>query len=197
MFEGVILTLEIFLAALLALLGYRMVVLTRTQAVAAEASPEPVPAPGSSPGPDQLLFTPRTTAFKAGTPTGGTELISRLCIIFSLQERDCREQGLHLATAQQQVRRYALAWLYGASCELCLPAMRHSSELKAMVAQIASKKLEMGEVSARQALETLTTSDVMLACFRNGLEGAQHWGRYRFVKTGNGIYSSITSNAFL
>ncbi len=197
MFDGVILITEIFLAALLGLLGFRMVSLAREQAQVAESGVGPVPVL-EVPKADRQLFTPRAgTRPAAKAPAKGSELVGRLCIIFSLQERDCREQGLDLASAPHKVRLYALAWLFGAASELCVPALRNSNELKSMVAQIAGKKLGIGEMSALQALETLTVSDVMLACFRHGLEGAEHWSRCRYVKGDNGIYTAITSNAFL
>jgi hypothetical protein len=197
MFDGVILITEIFLAALLGLLGFRMVSLARGQAEVAETGAGSVAIP-DAPKAERQLFTPRARVRPAAkAPAKGSELVGRLCIIFSLQERDCREQGLDLGHAPDKVRFYALAWLFGAASELCVPAMRNSNELKAMVAQIAGKKLRIGEMSALQALETLTTSDVMLACFRHGLEGAEHWSRCRYVKGDNGIYTAITSNAFL
>lgn len=197
MFDGVILITELFLVALLGLLGYRMVSLARQQVQPSEGLAGAVAIP-QPPRAERQLFTPRAGHRPVvRSPARGSELVGRLCIIFSLQERDCREHGLDLASAPLKVRLYSLCWLYGAASELCVPALRNSNELKTMVAQIARKKLGIGEVSAHQALATMTESDVMLACFRHGLEGAEHWGRCRFVRSDNGIYTAITSNAFL
>lgn len=195
MLEGAVVTAKFGVAGLLVLLGYRMT--TQASLLATYATPAPHLDESDAP------VAPRrngrsSVSYRAGSANGsGSELITPLCILYSLQERDCREQGLDLSLAPANVRRYVLAWLYGAACELVQPAVRHTPELKNVVAQLASRKLGLGGMAGEQALETLTDCSVMLACFRHGIEGAAHWSRCRYVPGANSVYNALTTNAFL
>ncbi|MDF0750208.1 hypothetical protein NLU14_08185 [Marinobacter sp. 71-i] len=124
-------------------------------------------------------------------------LITQLHILISLQVRDCREQGLEIETAPQAVREYAVAWLYGAACALCDKPQRHSGALINLVSQLASRKTGIRQPEAVQALSTLTGNATLLACFRNGVSGAEHWSGHRYVPQENSLYVAVTSNAFI
>lgn len=186
--DGLIHAVQAGLLALLFLLTFRMVTLVRSEPQAAghptydhpARASQPVPAPQSSKG-----------------TSDRTELITQLHILAGLQERDCRVKGLALASAPEAVRAYATAWLYGAACALCGRDARHSERLAATVAQIISRKTGIRQTEALQAIATLTSSAVLLACYRSGLEGAEFWRYNHFVPPTSSLYEAITSNAFI
>lgn len=126
-----------------------------------------------------------------------TELITQLHIMACLQERDCRERGLDLATAPESVKIYCIAWLYGAACQLGGRTFRHTEALARLVAELGGRKLHLDSFKAEQAIATLTGCSTKLACFRNGLEGADCWQTRRHVPARNGLYEVITGNAFI
>lgn len=126
-----------------------------------------------------------------------TELITQLHIMACLQERDCRERGLDLASAPEGVKIYGIAWLYGAACQLGGRTFRHTEALTQLVAELGGRRLHLDSLKAEQAIATLTGCSTKLACFRNGLEGAGHWLTRRHVPAGNGLYEVITGNAFI
>ncbi|WP_239985812.1 hypothetical protein [Marinobacter salexigens] len=129
--------------------------------------------------------------------TDRTELLTHLHILAGLQERDCRISELQLSEAPAAVRAYAVAWLYGAGCALCDQPERHSEALASLVAQIASRKIGIRQSEAIQAISTLTSCGVLLACFRAGLEGAEFWQSHQYVQPESSLYSAITANALI
>ncbi len=198
MTNSLILLIEVGLLALLLLLAFRMLTLVRsdpfvpaTPAAAAEFSSQPLPLQPTS-------TKPVDTGHRAanGAPDK-CELITQLHILLSIQERDCREKGLELATAPNAVKEYVAAWLYGAACAVCDKSQRHSGAMLDVVSQLASRKTGLRQPEAVQALSTLTGSATLLACFRYGVEGAEYWSEHRYVPQANSLYSAITSNAFI
>ena len=186
--SGLILLTQAGLLALLFLLAFRVSALVRTEPMAAGH-----PAPTTS-------F--RERAHEVARPSAAaapdrTELITQLHILAGLQERDCRVRGLDLATAPEAVRGYAAAWLYGAACALCDRQARHTDRLAATVAHIISRKTGNRQTEALQAIATLTSSTVLLACYRSGLEGAEFWRYSHYVPPTSSLYEAITSNAFI
>ncbi|MBJ6137863.1 hypothetical protein [Marinobacter litoralis] len=125
------------------------------------------------------------------------DLCSKLHILAGLQERDCQLKGLALAEAPPAVRAYATAWLYGASCSLCPKPARHTDGLIAIVAGIASRKTGMRQSEAMQTIATLTSSNILLACYRAGLDGAKFWEDHHHVTASSSLYEAVTSNAFI
>lgn len=198
MTTSIVLLIELGLIALLLLLAFRMLTLVRndpfipaTSTVYAElATQAPAPQPVS----------PRVVGSGRGSASHGVdkcELITRLHILLSIQERDCREQGLELDTAPHAVKEYVAAWLYGAACSLCDKSQRHSGSLVSLVSQFTSRKTGLRQPEAVQALSTLTGSATLLACFRYGVEGAEYWSEHRHVPKACSLYDAITSNAFI
>lgn len=189
MVNGLILLVQVGLLALLLLLAFRMSTLVRVE-------------PVSFSPPIDFHETPRfdrpTARETASTPVSDrAQLITQLVILAGLQERDCREKALDLATAPESVRGYAVAWLYGAGCALSEKSDRHSDPLAGLVAQIASRKTGIRQPQALQTISTLTRSTVLLACFRAGMEGAEFWQERHFVPAASSLYEAITANAFI
>lgn len=186
--DGLILLTQAGLLALLFFLAFRVSALVRTEALAAGHS-----------GASHAYREQPHDRIPAPTDRGldRTELITQLHILGGLQERDCRVRGLNLAAAPEAVRLYAAAWLYGAACALCGRSERHTDRLAATVAHIASRKTGIRHTDAHQALATLTSSTVLLACYRSGLEGAEFWRYNHYVPPTSSLYEAITSNAFI
>ncbi len=191
MVNGLVTATELGLVALVGVLAVRMIALSRGEllqlagATAEAGMPAYVTAPRRNTPPAKI------------TSSQGTELRTQLHILAGLQERDCREQGLLLADAPEAVRVYAAAWLYGAGCALSSKPVRHSEALAGMVARIVSRRTGIKQPEALQAISTLTSSSVLLACYRAGLEGAEHWQAHQFVPAGCSLYEAATSNAFI
>lgn len=141
MTTSIVLLIEFALIALLLLLAFRMLTLVRNDpfipATAAAYSERAVHAPSPHP------ITPRVSGTDRGFANQGLdkcELITRLHILLSIQERDCREKGLELDTAPHAVKEYVAVWLYGAACTLCDKSQRHSDSLVYLVSQLISRK---------------------------------------------------------
>lgn len=195
MSDWLIVITQASLIGLLMLLAFRMLMLTRSESATAPV-PRVTASPFSRPSvPYQRQA--RETSTSRPSQLRQAELITQLHIVAGLQERDCRERGLHLPEAAEPVRRYAAAWLYGAANALCEPGERHSEALKQLVVQIAQRKAGASERGALAAIHSLTEDVVHLACYRCGLEGAEHWGRHHFVPTPSSLFDAVTSNAFI
>src|SRR5690554_353649 len=199
MVNGLVTVTQLGLLLLLGLLGLRMYTLARTEplqrAVAVTAD-----AAGFHNGPVRSgagikRKEPRQNA--VASRIDRTELFTQLHILAGLQDRDCRVKGLVLAEAPEAVRTYAAAWLYGASCALSHKPVRHSEALAGMVAGIVSRKTGIRQPEALQAISTLTSSSVLLACYRAGLEGAEFWQVNHYVPASFSLYDAVTSNAFI
>ncbi|WP_404362612.1 hypothetical protein [Marinobacter sp.] len=192
--SGIVIVTGLMLAGLLTLLAVRVLSLSSgSLALAGEALSDTNPGPSVSPA-------PRTGLHRTGTPgtlSGRPELLARLHILFSLQERDTRDQGLDIRGSRREVREYAIAWFYGAACALAAPGQRHTEELVDTMASLMARKLEMTEMSTLQAITTLTDCSTRLACFRSGLEGAESWLERRYVPSPHSLYTVITSNALV
>lgn len=202
--EGTVVIIELGLVALLLLLAFRMINLCQREpfpgSLAVAANP-PSAMVQATPTPSSAVtrYRPETEVkTKQQRASGGkASLVTQLHILFSLQERDCREHGLVLAEAPTLVREYSAAWLYGAACALCDNATRHSNQAMAITAQLISRKTGLRQSEVVQALANLTRDNTLLVCFRNGIEGAEHWSEKQFVPAGNGLYGVITANTFL
>ena len=183
------------LVGLLALLALRILTLTRSEA----AIPHGPSIPASSHPQQSAAYQRQSRDSSPGRPAQRrhTELLTQLHIVAGLQERDCRERGLHLPDAAEPVLRYAAAWIYGAANALCEPAERHSEALVDLAVQIAERKTGVSRAGALAAIRSLTSDAIHLACYRCGLEGAEHWGHRHFVPTPSSLYQAVTSNAFI
>ncbi|QBM17000.1 hypothetical protein MARI_11040 [Marinobacter sp. JH2] len=194
MIYGVVAVTQIGLLLLVGLLSVRIYFLSNQEL----AEPQGV----SSSSKMDCTLTPKKhlRPQAKGTPRlalDRTELCSKLHILAGLQERDCKLKGLNLIEAPQAVRTYATAWLYGASCSLSPKVVRHSEELAGIVAGIASRKTGIRQSEAIQTLSTLTSSDILLVCYRAGLEGAEFWEENHHVPASSSLYDAVTSNAFI
>lgn len=192
MVNGLVTVTELGLLALVGILAIRMVALSRGEALQLAGG---IAEPEIS-GP-VARRTARTGKRVKIASAHGTELRTQLHILAGLQERDCRDKGLLLAEAPEAVRMYAAAWLYGAGCALSRQPVRHSDALAVMVARIVSRKTGIRQPEALQAISTLTSSSVLLACYRAGLEGAEHWQQHQYVPAPSSLYDAATSNAFI
>lgn len=201
MIGSFIMLFEVGLIALLLLLVFRMLTLVRndpfvpasvvTMVVGHQHSAQP-PLPEAQKKRSVAGPQPSHTA-----PSDTCGLITQLHILLSLQDRDCREHGLVLETAPHAVREYAVVWLYGAACALCDKPQRHSDALLDLVSKLASRKVGIRQPEAVQTLSTMTGSSTLLAFFRSGVSGAEHWSGHRYVPQEHSLYSTITSNAFI
>jgi hypothetical protein len=66
-----------------------------------------------------------------------------------------------------------------------------------LVSKLASRKIGIRQPEAVQALSTMTGSSTLLAFFRGGVSGAEHWSGHRYVPQEHSLYSTVTSNAFI
>ncbi|OHY82781.1 hypothetical protein [Marinobacter sp. AC-23] len=189
MIDGLVALTQAGLLILLATLVWRMLMLARSEPLVAR--------PGHQPAPLAHKEKPVLRQHKRRASADRTELFTHLHILAGLQERDCRISGLQLGEAPETVRAYAAAWLYGAGCALCNQSERHSDALAGLVAQIANKKTGIRQAEAVQAIATLTSCGVLLACFRAGLDGAEYWQSHQYVQPENSLYAAITANALI
>jgi len=194
MVYGVVAITQIGLLLLVGLLGVRVYSLSRQELAQAHGAITPSKLDVHAPANKR-----RETPAKDTTPMAldRAELCSKLHILAGLQERDCQLKGLNLTEAPQAVQTYATAWLYGASCSLCPKVVRHSEGLAGLVAGIASRKIGIRQSDAIQTLSTLTSSSILLACYRAGLEGAEFWEDNHHVPAASSLYDAVTSNAFI
>lgn len=190
MIEGLVVLTQVGLLVLVVTLVWRMLILTRSEPLLATAA-------DSQLLPVTRKEKPVVQKQKRLASADRTELFTQLHILAGLQERDCRISGLQLNDAPETVRAYAAAWLYGAGCALCDQSERHSDSLAGLVAQIAARKTGIRQSEAVQAIATLTSCGVLLACFRAGLEGAEFWQSHQYVQPENSLYSAITANALI
>ncbi|MDL0429531.1 hypothetical protein QPM17_00195 [Marinobacter sp. TBZ242] len=198
MTNGLVLLIEVGLLALLLVLAFRMLTLVRTDPFVAATT-------ATYPGPISETMTEPSTGrnrMDIGNGTTGSSLdkcglISQLHILLSIQERDCRENGLDIDRSPDVVKEYVAAWLYGAACALCDKPQRHSDALVNLVSQMISRKVGLRQPAAVQSLSTLTGSSTLLACFRYGVDGAEYWSEHRYVPAANSLYGAVTSNAFI
>ncbi|WP_166263852.1 hypothetical protein [Marinobacter caseinilyticus] len=197
MITSVVVTLEIVLAGLLCLLAIRILTLTLTRTQPLTFSREDVFSPMAFRSSDEPQGSPTSLQAARSPSSNTTDLITQLHILLSLQARDTRENGLTLASAPKVVKAYALAWFYGAACALTEPANRHSEELTDTTVHLVARKLGISEMAAQQMFAGWANCSVRLACFRNGLEGAEYWSENRFVPREYSLYSAITRYAFI
>lgn len=204
MISGLITFLELGLFSLLLLLAFRVLSLTRSEALTPTMSADA----HSSIYPVSSHFTAPLTGSDVKIPLSGAgakvahypdkcELISQLHILASLQLRDCKQQELDLASAHTAVQEYAVCWLYGAACALSSPGRRNTEALAVLVSQFASRKTDIRQSDALAVISTLTRYSASLACFRAGIEGAEFWNNHRFVPREQSLFEAVTSNAFV
>ncbi|MDI9245413.1 hypothetical protein [Marinobacter sp. CHS3-4] len=203
--SSLIILLELGLFALLLLLAFRVLSLTRNEPLI-PATPTEVsdahhsyiesrmaqPASKSS-----FLSSPFDRQQAMSRSHDKCELISRLHILTSLQIRDCKEQDLEIETAHLAVREYAVCWLYGAACALSGPTERNSEELARLVSQFASRKAGIRQSEAMTVIATITRQSSFLSCFRGGIEGAEFWKSHHFVPREKSLFEAVTSNTFV
>lgn len=199
MMSGLILITLMALIALVLLMGYRMITLVHSEPLSlssagVNSARQPVRSPNRK---ASVLSRGKAKASQRVTSNDRTELLTHLHILAGLQERDCRVSGLEVVGGTEAVQAFATAWLYGAACALCEPSRRHSEALDAMVAHIASRKTGGRQSLAMQTIGSLTTSSILLACFRSGLEGAEFWQEHQYVPPRHSLYGAITNNAFI
>ena len=197
MINGLVAVTQAGLVILLGMLGVRMFSLIRhesTQQIGVMASTG-FSAPALSNCTSRPF--PRKEATPVLNPPDKTELFSRLHILAGLQERECRVKGLMLSEAPEPVRACAAAWLYGAACVLTPRSQRHTEALSGIVARIISRKTGIRQTEAVQALSTLTSNSLWLACYRAGLEGAEFWQAHQYVPASASLYEVLTSHAFI
>ncbi|MDX1457040.1 MAG: hypothetical protein R3276_05585 [Marinobacter sp.] len=202
MWDGVIILAEVGLAILFGLLALRMSSLARSEWIAPLPAHGPARAPHSSASvkvdqADGPQFGVRLSDSHVVTAPDRTELITQLHILMALQDKVCREDGLLLESSPDVVKNYAVAWSYGAASGLVGVSNRHSAEVVSLTARLVAKKIGYRQSDAVQAIETLTESSSMLACYRHGLESADHWLQHHHVPAENALNRSITSNTFI
>jgi len=189
MIEALVLLTQFGLVALVLLMGFRMLTLVRAASLL-PAHSDCIDLPGPSRRQEE---TPATSP----TLPDRTELYTQLHILAGLQERDCRVRGLDLADSPLAVRAFAATWLYGAACALSEKPVRHSETLAGLVADISSRKTRIKHSQAMQAIATMTRSNVSLACFREGLAGADFWRHHHYVAPQYSLYEALTANSFI
>lgn len=175
------------LFALLLLLGVQMFRLSREGSLVEGANDEPIRPPGGN----------ENQATKASTSRYRTELFTQLHILAALQERECRSKGFDRPELASILGSCATAWLYGAGCALCSESDRHSNTLAGLVVHIVSRKTGISRSEALSVIEDLTTSSVYLACFRGGLDGAQHWREHHHVPRQSGLCELVADHTFI
>ena len=189
MIEALVLLTQLGLLALVLLMGFRMFTLVRA-APMVSVQGDALPTPFSH----RNDVAPRAT--QSAVPDR-TELYTQLHILTGLQERDCRVRGLDLAGAPLAVRCYAATWLYGAACALSEKPVRHSEMLASLVADICCRKTGMRQAEAIQAIGTMTRNSISLACYREGLKGAEFWRHHHYVAPQHSLYEAVTANSFI
>ncbi|MGF2734818.1 hypothetical protein [Marinobacter sp. DUT-1] len=149
---------------------------------------------------DEQLRPPGRNENPAGTTSNSryrTELFTQLHILAALQERECRSKGLDRPEMVTIVGSCATAWLYGAGCALCDEADRHSKTLAGLVAHIVSRKTGITRADALLVIEELTASNIYLACFRGGLDGARYWREHNHVPGQSGLCELVADHTFI
>lgn len=201
--SSLIILLELGLFALLLLLAFRVLSLTRNEPLVPAVPAKTTDARDSFA--ENRIVQPTTKhsipsidrqELSARQPDK-CELITQLHILTSLQIRDCKEQELDIETAHLAVREYAVCWLYGAACALSSPAERNSEVLTRLVSQFASRKAGIRQSEAVTVIATMTRHAAFLACFRGGIEGAEFWKIHHFVPREKSLFEAVTSNAFI
>lgn len=193
---------EIGVALLLGVLAFRIVTLSRFQEIPLLMSayhPEQ-----TDPGHTSLTAATatrdayqRVTTRQAGHPARSADLVTQLHILTSVQMTDTRRQGLDLQHASKPLKVMAAAYFYGAACGLTFSYGHDREKMLDAAVKVIQHALDLGEVSVHQMLATLTASSSTLHCYRNGLEGAEHWQAHRFVPDKQSLYESLTANALI
>ncbi len=204
MISSLIILLELGLFTLLVLLAFRVLSLNRSEPlVPAMMTSEPHGSHRTGANPDGVCYRESQLDTSASKPLSArqypdrSELISQLHILASLQDRDCKQQGLDIESAHPGVKEYAVCWLYGAACALSRPGSRNSEVLAVIVSQFASRKVGIRQPDALSVISTLTRHTAFLACFRSGVEGAEFWETHHFIPREKSLFEAVTSNAFV
>lgn len=227
MFESlVVVVAELGLASLLFMLAYRMTGLARSEpfvfhglaaphgqsvespfafrdrdsyastTLAQSARPGPGEKSGGSPRQPHPLSDSAGRNRSHGL-TDRTGLITQLHILFGLQDRVCRQHHFVLRESPLAIQQYTVAWLYGAANALTAPNERHSRELEHVVCQLLERKIGIDREDALQVLSDLTGCSIRLACYRCGVESAEHWREHHFIPNDCALNTALTSNAFI
>lgn len=203
--SSLVLTTELALAGLLGFLAIRLLFLYRTGPANTALTGMAQNTARLRPWQDREPGIARDKAVPAASPAPAERafreqkltLITELHILYSLQERDARDHGVNLVSTSAAVHGFVTAWVYGAACSLVQAQARHSELMKRQVANLVARKLSIPERVALDTIEGLAGCSARLACFRCGLEGAEHWQRQRFVPGDVALYRAITANAFI
>lgn len=139
----------------------------------------------------------RVTTRQANAPAHTADLVTQLHILTSVQMTCTRRQGLDVQHASKPLKVMAAAYFYGAACGLTFSYGHDREKIEDAAVKVIQHALDLGEVSVHQMLATLTASDSTLQCYRNGLEGAEHWQAHRFVPDDQSLYASLTANALI
>lgn len=196
--SSLIMTTELALIGLLGFLAVRLLFLYRSQPVhpsTVVAGPGMLTSATARTDEEALgsMLAPGAPAFRDQKLT----LITQLHILYSLQERDARQRGLDLLASPEAVQGYIAAWVYGAACALVKVQARHTAVMVQQVAGLVARKLAVREMDMLDAINGLASCSTRLACFRCGLEGAEHWQKQRFVPGEYGLYQAITAHTFI
>lgn len=194
---------EISLAVLLALMAYRMYTLARLRPFRSTSAFTPVSvelasAAASFPAAEATRDAyQRVAAGQIRKRVRATDLVTQLHIFSSIQLTDVRHHGLTLRDAAPTLKSLAVAYFYGAACGLAFGHVKEREKILEAAIKVIQHALDIGDIVIEQMLSDLTTSSSLLHCYRNGLEGAEHWQQHRFVPETQSLYASLTANALL
>ncbi|WP_148862768.1 hypothetical protein [Marinobacter fonticola] len=190
---------EIGLAVLLGILAYRIATLSRFHQVTA-APRIPVGPPSGVHGSLEAAAATRDAYQRVATRHSRlhpADIVTQLHILASLQQTDARRHGLELQGADRSLKVLAAAYFYGAAYGLTFSAGQDREKITDSAVKVIQHALDLGNMSVHQILATLTESSSTLHCYRNGLEGAEHWQAHRFVPDNQSLYASLTANALI
>ncbi|ROT99875.1 hypothetical protein EB809_09125 [Marinobacter sp. R17] len=193
--------MEISLAVLLALMAYRMYTLARLRPFRSTSAFTPASvelAAASFPAAEATRDAyQRVTAGQSRKRVRANDLVTQLHIFSSIQLTDVRHHGLTLRDAAPTLKSLAVAYFYGAACGLAFGHVKEREKILEAAIKVIQHALDIGDIVIEQMLSDLTTSSSLLHCYRNGLEGAEHWQQHRFVPETQSLYASLTANALL
>ncbi|TBW49511.1 hypothetical protein EZI54_19525 [Marinobacter halodurans] len=195
---------EFSLAVLLALMAYRMYSLARLRPFRSTSAFAPAPVETASvstafPATEATRKAYQRAADGQGGrhPLRATDLVTQLHIFASIQLTDVRHHGLILRDAAPTLKSLAVAYFHGAACGLAYRHVKERERIQEAAIKVIQHALDIGDIVIEQMLSDLTASSSLLHCYRNGLEGAEHWQEHRFVPEAQSLYTSLTENALL
>lgn len=203
MTEFMVGAVEVGLALLLAVLAYRVVTLSRFREIPVLTVPAYASDAATTSHASFTAASATRDAYQRVTTKHATQmphtadLVTQLHILTSVQLTDTRRHGLDLIHASKPLKVLTAAYLYGAACGLTFSSGHDREKMTEGAVKVIQHALDMGEMSVHQMLATITESSSTLHCYRNGLEGAEHWQAHRFVPDSQSLYASLTENALI